>query len=97
MIVLAGALVHNSDILLAAIREAVYRRSHPVVSRDLRIIRSQMGSSSALAGTALSLVDEIFSPPLLAGWVSHGSPVCNSGIEDHVARARQTVNRSGIV
>jgi len=95
LIVLAGALVHNSDILLAAIREAVYRRSHPVVSRDLRIIRSQMGSSSALAGTALSLVDEIFSPPLLAGWVSHGSPVRNSGIEDHVARARQTVNRSG--
>lgn len=94
LIVLGGALVHSSDLLLAAIREAVYRRSHPAVSRDLRIVRSRMGSSAAMSGAAFSLVDEIFAPGLLAGWISHGSPVRNSGIEECVERARQTLTRS---
>ena len=75
LIVLGGSLAQNSDILLAAIREAVYRKSHPLVSRDLRIVRSQMGSSSALVGTAFSLVDEIFGAQTLGAWVGFGSPM----------------------
>ncbi len=89
LIVLGGALAQNSDILLAAIREAVYRRSHPLVSRDLRIIRSQMGSSSALVGSAFSVVDETFASHVLGSWVSHGSPVKHPDLADYVAHAKQ--------
>ena len=35
LIVVGGTLAQCSDILLASIREAIYRRSHPLVSRDL--------------------------------------------------------------
>lgn len=89
LIVLGGGLVQNSDILLAAIREAVYRKSHPLVSRDLRIIRSQMGSSSALVGAAFSVVDEIFAGHVLGSWISHGSPVKHPDITNYVAKAKQ--------
>lgn len=89
LIVLGGGLAQNSDILLAAIREAVYRKSHPLVSRDLRIVRSQMGSSSALVGSAFSLVDEIFASHVLGSWISHGSPVKHPDLADYVAYAKQ--------
>lgn len=89
LIVLGGGLAQNSDILLAAIREAVYRKSHPVVSRDLRIVRSQMGSSSALVGSAFSVVDEIFASHVLGSWISHGSPVKHPDLANYVAHAKQ--------
>lgn len=89
LIVLGGALAQNSDILLAAIREAVYRKSHPLVSRDLRIVRSQMGSSSALVGSAFSVVDEIFASHVLGSWISHGSPVKHPDLANYVAHAKQ--------
>ena len=67
MIVLSGTLVQTNDILLAGIREAVYGASHPLVTRDLRIIRSQMGSSAGLVGAAL------VAQPAVAGVVFTGS------------------------
>ena len=75
LIVLGGPWAQHSDILLAAIREAVYRRSHPLVSRDLKIVRSQMSGTATLSGLALSILDEIFAPYPLARWVKHGSPL----------------------
>ena len=89
LIVLGGALAQHSDILLAAIREAVYRRSHPLVTRDLKIVRSQMSSSATLAGVAFSVVDETFASHSLAAWVSHGSPLKHPDVAGIVARTRQ--------
>lgn len=88
LIILGGALAQNSDILLAAIREAVYRRSHPLVTRDLRIVRSQMGSSSALAGSAFSVVDDIFALHALGAWISYGSPLRHPDVVDCIAQAK---------
>ncbi len=56
---LDGPWAQHSDILLAAICEAVYRRSHPLVSRDLKIVRSQMSGTATLSGLALSILDEM--------------------------------------
>ena len=47
-VVLAGALAHSGEIVLAAVREAIYRRSHPLATRDLRIVRSELGGSAEL-------------------------------------------------
>ena len=88
LIILGGALAQNSDILLAAIREAVYRRSHPLVTRDLRIVRSQMDSSSALAGSAFSVVDDIFALHALGAWISYGSPLRHPDVVDCIAQAK---------
>ena len=75
LIVLSGSIVQTNDILLAALREAVYGASHPFVTRDLRIVRSQMGSSAGLVGAARVASESLFAPASLKEWVMHGSPV----------------------
>jgi predicted NBD/HSP70 family sugar kinase len=74
LVVLSGEVAMTGDIFLAAIREAIYSRAHPLASRDLRIIRSPMGGSAALVGAAFTVIDEMFAPPFLAEWVATGSP-----------------------
>ena len=74
VIVLSGMLVQTNDILLAGIREAVYGASHPLVTRDLRIIRSQMGSSAGLVGAARVASEALFAPAFLKDWIIQGKP-----------------------
>ena len=76
LIVIGGVVAESGgDSLLAGIREAVYRQSHPMVSRDLQIMRSQMGASSGLVGAGQVVVEELFAPAMLQGWVGQGSPL----------------------
>ena len=91
LIVLGGPWAQQSDILLAAIREAIYRRSHPLVSRDLKIVRSQMSGSATLIGLALSMVDDIFAPYPLARWVKHVSPLTHPQIVNAIAATKNDV------
>ena len=91
LIVLGGPWAQQSDILLAAIREAIYRRSHPLVSRDLRIVRSQMSGSATLIGLALSMVDDIFAPYPLARWVKHASPLAHPQMVNSIAATKNDV------
>ena len=74
LIVLSGSIAQSNDILLAAAREAIYGASHPLVSRDLQIIRSQMGSSSGLVGAAIVAAEGMFSPSVLREWIMAGRP-----------------------
>jgi predicted NBD/HSP70 family sugar kinase len=74
LIVLSGSIAQSNDILLAAAREAIYGASHPLVSRDLQIIRSQMGSSSGLVGAAIVAAEGMFSPAILRDWIMAGRP-----------------------
>lgn len=93
LIVLSGAVAETGDILLAAIREAVYRRSHPLVTRDLRILRSHMASSAGLVGSALASVDGLFSPTALGTWINLGSPLRHPDIESLIAAAGDGASR----
>lgn len=79
VIILSGAIVQTNDIMLAAVREAVYGASHPLVTRDLRIIRSQMGSSAGLVGAARVGTELLFAPGFLKDWVMQGSPLRHPG------------------
>lgn len=87
LIVIGGVVAESGgDSLLAGIREAVYRQSHPMVSRDLQIIRSQMGASSGLVGAAQVVVEELFAPATLQGWIGLGSPVRHPDFQKHLSR-----------
>ena len=86
LIVLSGSLVQTNDILLAAVREAVYGASHPLVTRDLRIIRSQMGSSAGLVGAARVASEALFAPGFLKEWVMQGSPLGHATFADYLGR-----------
>ena len=74
LIVLAGIPAQTNDILLAAVREAVYGASHPLVTRDLKIVRSNMSTSAALLGAATVGVEALFAPMMLRNWLLEGSP-----------------------
>ncbi|MFT6533914.1 MAG: putative NBD/HSP70 family sugar kinase [Limimaricola cinnabarinus] len=74
LIVLSGSIAQTNDILLAAVREAVYGESHPLVTRDLRISASRMGSSAGLVGAAKVVSEALFDPSFLREWVTHGAP-----------------------
>lgn len=74
VIILSGNVALTNDVLLAAVREVVYRESHPLVTRDLKILRSQMGSSAGLVGAALVAVEALFSNEILRGWILTGKP-----------------------
>lgn len=80
LVVIGGGVAAVGDLLLASIRETVYRRSLPLATRDLRIARSLLGDMSGLHGAAFVVIDELFSRQRLPLWISHGSPAHNPGI-----------------
>ena len=88
VIVLAGNVAQSSEILLAAVREAVYRRSHPLVTRDLRITRSQLAGSAELVGAAQTVAEEIFSMTMARDWIAFGTPRRHPAFEVALAAAR---------
>jgi predicted NBD/HSP70 family sugar kinase len=89
VIVLAGSVAQTGDTLLAAVREAVYRQSHPLVTRDLRIVRSQMGNSAGLIGAAQLAAESLFDPRVLAGWITLGSPLQHPLFLEILSHARR--------
>lgn len=93
LIVLGGSVAQTGDILLAAVREAVYRQSHPLVTRDLRIFRSQMGGSAGLVGAAQIVVEALFEARFLRGWVSLGSPRKHPESNDFLTRATHAMKQ----
>lgn len=86
IIVLSGSIAQTNDILLAAVREAVYGASHPSVTRDLRILRSQLGASAGLAGAAMVATEAIFAQAYLRDWVMLGTPVAHPAFVQLAAR-----------
>jgi hypothetical protein len=75
LIIIGGGVAASGDLLLAAIREAVYRRSLPLATRNLRIMQSPLSDRAGLTGAAAMVVDELLSEDLLGRWIHHGSPV----------------------
>jgi glucokinase-like ROK family protein len=83
LIVIGGGVANAGDSLLATIRESVYRRSLPLATRDLRIVRSALDKRAALVGGAFMVADELFSPQRLGLWISLGSPVGQPELVGH--------------
>ena len=74
LVVLGGGVVRAGDYVLAAVREAVYRRSLPLATRTLRIEPSALGRTGELTGAVHLALEEVFEPSRLARWLSTGTP-----------------------
>jgi predicted NBD/HSP70 family sugar kinase len=74
VVILGGSVAQSGEILLAAVRQALYRQAHPLITRSLRIVRSQLGATAGLVGSAHVVLDEVFAPASAQEWVLHGSP-----------------------
>lgn len=91
LISLGGEVGQLDDILLAAIRESVYRSSHPLVTRDLRIQRSALSNSAGLAGAALVVTDSIFAPESVVNWINSGGPHLSNDTLRQISNAEKNV------
>jgi glucokinase-like ROK family protein len=74
LILLGGGVAASGDLLLATIRQTVYRRSLPLATRDLRLARSPLDEEAGLRGAGFMVIDELFSPSRLAAWVGARTP-----------------------
>ena len=86
VVALAGPLAHSGEILLAAVREAIYRRSHPLATRDLRIVLSQLAGSAELVGAACDAVEGLFASA--RDWILVGSPRRQRSFQAFLAQAK---------
>ena len=74
LIVIGGGVANSPDLLLAAIRETVYRRSLPLATRDLLIQRSSLGGLAGVIGASAMVVDQLFSRDSIGRWLEEGDP-----------------------
>jgi hypothetical protein len=75
LVVVGGGVAQAGEILLAAMREALYRHSRSVATEDLSIVLAEMGKTASLVGGALAVVDQLLAQDYLAEWIDQGSPV----------------------
>ncbi|NUT46664.1 MAG: ROK family protein, partial [Saccharothrix sp.] len=62
LIVVGGDLAAAGEMLLAGVREAVYRRSLPLATQNLRIVPSRAGEVAGVLGAAAMVVHHVLSP-----------------------------------
>ncbi|MCW2610934.1 MAG: hypothetical protein QOC93_1688 [Actinomycetota bacterium] len=74
LILIGGGVAASGDVLLATIRQTVYRRSLPLATRDLRLARSPLDDEAGLTGAGFMVIDELFSPQRLGAWVESRTP-----------------------
>ena len=75
LVVLGGGMARAREHLIAAIREAIYRRALPAATQDLRIEPSAVDMEVAgLIGAVQFAIDEIFAPDHLPQWLDQRSP-----------------------
>ncbi len=74
LIVIGGGVAQSGDVLLASIRETVYRRSLPLATRELLIQRSSLGGLAGVIGSSAMVADLLFTRESLARWADAGEP-----------------------
>ena len=72
--VIGGGVSSAGNLLLASVRETVYRRSLPLATRDLEIRLGDVKDEVGLRGAAEMVLAELFSPEVLSQWVESGKP-----------------------
>ncbi|GAA1689808.1 ROK family transcriptional regulator [Fodinicola feengrottensis] len=80
LVLVGGGVAGAGDLLLATIKQTVYRRSLPLATRDLRIARSPLDDRAGLMGAAFMVIDELMSRERLTAWIGHKSPIGRSDV-----------------
>lgn len=62
LIVISGSLAQAGELLLAGIRESIYRRSLPLATENLRIAHSKTGDQAGILGAATMVIQQVLEP-----------------------------------
>jgi predicted NBD/HSP70 family sugar kinase len=74
LVVIGGGVSQAGEILLSAMRESLYRRSRSLATRDVTLVRSELGRSAGLIGAGLAVSDDLFSRERVRSWIGDGRP-----------------------
>jgi len=65
LVVIGGLVAEAGEMLMAGVRESIYRRSLPLATENLRIVASSAGSTAGVLGAAAMVVQHVLSPEVL--------------------------------
>lgn len=65
VIVIGGDMAHADAPMLAGVREAIYERSLPLATRDLRIERTRLNDHAGVIGLAVLVIEHMLEPATL--------------------------------
>jgi glucokinase-like ROK family protein len=83
LVVVGGGVAQAGEVLLAAIRDAIHRRSRSLASQQVQVVRAEMGKTATLVGGSLAVADELFSWEYLRQWIDQGAPTrIRTNVED---------------
>jgi len=74
LLVIGGGVAGAGDLLLATIRQTIYRRSLPLATRDLIVRRSALDGRAGVIGAATMAANQLLAPEFLPRWLAAGSP-----------------------
>ena len=74
LLVIGGGVSGAGDLLLATIRQTIYRRSLPLATRDLIVRRSDLDGHAGVIGAATMVANEIFAREYLSRWLGARTP-----------------------
>jgi len=60
LVVIGGGVVQIGDLLLAAIRESIYRRSLPLATKNLMVTTGALGGQAGVIGAAATVLAELY-------------------------------------
>jgi glucokinase-like ROK family protein len=60
LVAVGGGVANIGDLLLAAIRESIYRRSTPLATRDLVVTKSVLGTEAGITGAAAMVLAQLY-------------------------------------
>ncbi|MEJ1935636.1 ROK family protein, partial [Nostoc sp. NIES-2111] len=93
LVVLGGSVAQTGDILLAAVRESIYRLSHPKATRERRIRRPRRGGTAGLFGAGRLVADALFAADFLPEWIALGTPRRRPSVQARIEASRAARRR----
>jgi glucokinase-like ROK family protein len=73
LVIVGGGVSKTGDLLLASIRESIYRRSLPLATRNLLVKSSTLDDRAGIIGAAVLVLEELFSPNRIAQVIAESS------------------------
>ena len=65
LVVVGGLMAQAGEMLLAGVRESIYRRSLPLATKNLRIVASEAGATAGVLGAAAMVLGHVLSAEVL--------------------------------
>lgn len=65
VVVVGGGVAQSGDMFLASIRQSIYQRSLPLATRDIRIVRSNLGERGGIIGASELVIQQLLTAPHL--------------------------------